>query len=183
MNATPSAIPDVKLIEPTVFGDERGYFFESYNAGRFADATGESPDFVQDNQSFSAQGVLRGLHYQVIRPQAKLVRCVQGEIYDVAVDLRRSSPTFGRYVGVMLSSDNYRQLWVPVGFAHGFYVVSATAIVLYKTTDYYSPEGERSILWNDPALAIDWPHASGTAPSVSDKDLNALPFRSADMFE
>ncbi len=183
MNAIPTAIPDVKLIEPKVFGDARGYFFESYNAGRFADATGESPDFVQDNQSFSTQGVLRGLHYQVIRPQAKLVRCLQGEIYDVAVDLRKSSSTFGEYVGATLSADNHRQIWVPVGFAHGFYVVSATAVVQYKTTDYYSPEGERAILWNDPDLAIAWPLVAGNGPSVSDKDLKALSFRLADKFE
>ncbi len=183
MNATPTIIPDVKLVEPRVFGDARGYFFESYNAARLAAALGENPDFVQDNQSLSTQGVLRGLHYQVIRPQAKLVRCVAGEIYDVAVDLRQSSPTFGQYVGATLSAENHRQLWVPVGFAHGFYVVSTTAVVLYKTTDYYSPEGERSILWNDPDLGITWPHTGTAGPSVSDKDLKALSFRSADKFE
>ncbi|HEX5788321.1 MAG TPA: dTDP-4-dehydrorhamnose 3,5-epimerase [Woeseiaceae bacterium] len=182
MKSIPTVIPDVCLLEPRVFGDARGYFFESYNAGRFAEATGERPAFVQDNQSFSTQGVLRGLHYQVIRPQAKLVRAVQGEIFDVAVDLRQSSPTFGQHVGVVLSGENQRQLWVPVGFAHGFYVLSETALVLYKTTDYYSPEGERSILWNDPALAIEWPVAAGDSPAVSDKDLQGLSFAAADKF-
>ncbi len=182
MNATPTRIPDVRIIEPKVFGDARGYFFESFNAQRFADAVGTTPDFVQDNQSYSARGVLRGLHYQVVRPQAKLVRVVQGEIYDVAVDLRESSPSFGEHVGVRLSAENHRQLWIPVGFAHGFYVISETAVVLYKTTNYYSPEGERAILWNDPELAIDGPMPDGAAPAVSDKDQKALSFRAADKF-
>ena len=176
-------IPDVRIVEPKVFGDARGYFFESFNAQRFSEATGQEPVFVQDNQSYSVRGVLRGLHYQVLRPQAKLVRAVQGEIYDVAVDLRASSPTFGRSAGVRLSSENHRQLWIPVGFAHGFFVLSETAVVLYKATDYYSPEGERSILWNDPELAIEWPMAAGTSPSVSDKDLKALSFDAAEKFE
>jgi dTDP-4-dehydrorhamnose 3,5-epimerase len=182
VNVITTAIADVKLVEPKVFGDSRGHFLESYNAARFAEAVGASPAFIQDNQSFSTRGVLRGLHYQVIRPQAKLVRCVHGEIYDVAVDLRQSSPTFGRYVGAMLTAENHRQLWIPVGFAHGFYVVSPTAVVLYKTTDYYSPDGERAILWNDPDLAIAWPMDAGSEPSVSDKDLKALAFRVADKF-
>jgi dTDP-4-dehydrorhamnose 3,5-epimerase len=175
-------IPDLCVLEPRVFGDARGYFFESYNAERFAEATGARPVFVQDNQSFSTRGVLRGLHYQVVRPQAKLVRAVQGEIFDVAVDLRQSSPTFGRHAGVILSQENQRQLWVPVGFAHGFFVLSETAVVLYKTTDYYSPEGERSILWNDPTLAIDWPVGAGETPAVSDKDLKGASFAAADKF-
>lgn len=183
MKVTATLIPDVTLVEPKVFGDSRGHFFESYNAARFADAVGADPAFLQDNQSFSTMGVLRGLHYQVVRPQAKLVRCVQGEIYDVAVDLRKSSPSFGQHVGELLSAENHRQLWIPVGFAHGFYVVSPTAVVLYKTTDYYSPEGERAILWNDPELAIRWPMAAGSEPSVSDKDLKALSFQAAEKFE
>jgi len=178
----PTEMPDVRIVEPKVFGDARGYFFESFNTERFAAAIGVAPDFVQDNQSFSTRGVLRGLHYQVLQPQAKLVRVVQGEIFDVAVDIRESSPTFGRYTGVRLSSDNHRQLWIPVGFAHGFYVLSETAVVLYKATDYYSPDGERAMLWNDPELAINWPMPAGASPSVSDKDLKALSFRAADKF-
>lgn len=183
MKVIPTEIPDVRIVEPKVFGDARGYFFESFNAERFAAVVGVAPDFVQDNQSSSTQGVLRGLHYQVLRPQAKLVRVVHGEIFDVAVDLRESSPTCGRYTGVRLSAENQRQLWIPVGFAHGFYVLSEAAVVLYKASDYYSPEGERAILWNDPELAIDWPMPAGASPSVSDKDLRALSFRAADKFE
>jgi dTDP-4-dehydrorhamnose 3,5-epimerase len=183
VNITATGIADVKLVEPKVFGDSRGHFFESYNAARFSEAVGATPVFIQDNQSLSTRGVLRGLHYQVVRPQAKLVRCAEGEIYDVAVDLRQSSPTFGQYVGAMLTAENHQQLWIPIGFAHGFYVLSPTAVVLYKTTDYYSPEGERAILWNDPDLAIAWPMAAGSEPSVSDKDRKALFFRAADKFE
>jgi dTDP-4-dehydrorhamnose 3,5-epimerase len=182
MNVTDTAIPEVKLIEPRVFDDSRGYFFESFNAARFAEAIGSATDFVQDNQSMSSRGVLRGLHYQVQQVQAKLVRVVQGEIHDVAVDLRKSSPTFGQHVGVNLSAENHLQLWIPEGFAHGFYVRSETAIVIYKTTDYYSPEGERSLLWNDPDLAIDWSMPAGESPSISDKDLRALSFRNAEKF-
>ena len=155
MKVTPTSIPDVKLVEPRVFGDDRGFFFESWNARTLA-AAGIDTAFVQDNHSRSRRGVLRGLHYQIERAQGKLVRCVIGEVYDVAVDLRRSSPTFGRHVGMILSSTNQRMLWVPPGFAHGFVVLSETADFLYKTTDYWSAEHERTLLWNDPALAIDW---------------------------
>jgi dTDP-4-dehydrorhamnose 3,5-epimerase len=182
MKVVPTEIPDVRIIEPKIFGDARGYFFESFNEQRFVEAIGHAPGFVQDNQSYSVRGVLRGLHYQILRPQAKLVRVVHGEIFDVAVDLRESSPTFGRSTGVRLSSENHRQLWIPVGFAHGFFVLSETAVVLYKSTDYYSPEGERGILWNDPELSIAWPMAAGTTPSISEKDLKALSFRAAEKF-
>jgi dTDP-4-dehydrorhamnose 3,5-epimerase len=154
---TPTAIPDVLVLEPKVFGDHRGFFFESFNARDFAQATGVDAQFVQDNHSKSARGVLRGLHYQIQHAQGKLVRVVQGKVFDVAVDLRKSSPTFGRWVGAELSADNYRQLWVPPGFAHGFVVLSESAEFLYKTTDYWYPEYERSLLWNDPAVGIDWP--------------------------
>ena len=154
---TPTAIAEVLILEPKVFGDARGFFFESFNARDFAQATGLDVDFVQDNHSKSAKGVLRGLHYQIQHPQGKLVRVVQGEVFDVAVDLRQSSPTFGSWVGVNLSADNKRQLWVPPGFAHGFVVLSESAEFLYKTTDYWYPEHERSLLWNDPAIGIDWP--------------------------
>jgi len=182
MKVVPTEIPDVRIIEPKIFGDARGYFFESFNEQRFGEAIGQAPRFVQDNQSFSVRGVLRGVHYQVQRPQAKLVRAVHGEIYDVAVDLRVSSPTFGRTTGVRLSAENHRQLWIPVGFAHGFLVLSETAVVLYKATDYYWPEGERAILWNDPELAIPWPMAAGMSPSISEKDLKALSFQAAEKF-
>lgn len=157
MKAIATDIPGLTILEPRVFGDERGFFFESYNRRAFREATGLDPDFVQDNHSRSARGVLRGLHYQVRQPQGKLVRVVAGEVWDVAVDLRRSSPTFGRWVGLALSAANRRMLWVPEGFAHGFVVTSDAAEFLYKTTDYYAPEHERSLLWNDPALGIDWP--------------------------
>lgn len=165
----PTAIPDVLIIEPKVFGDVRGFFFESYNEQVFAQSTGLILNFVQDNHSRSAKGVLRGLHYQIKRPQGKLVRVVRGSVFDVAVDLRRSSPTFGCWVGVELSENNHRQLWVPPGFAHGFVVTSESADFLYKTTDYYAPEHERCIAWNDPAIGILWPLDGAPALSVKDR--------------
>lgn len=179
MNLTPLAIPDVMLIEPRVFGDHRGFFFESFNARAFADATGCQETFVQDNHSRSSQGVLRGLHYQVQQAQGKLVRAVVGEIFDVAVDIRRGSPTFGQWVGATLTAENKHQLWVPAGFAHGFVVVSETAEVLYKTTDYYAPQHERSILWNDPAIGIEWP--THVEPLLSEKDAAAVLLADADL--
>jgi dTDP-4-dehydrorhamnose 3,5-epimerase len=169
MKVTPCAIADVLLIEPRVFGDARGFFFESFNQRAFAQATGLDVNFVQDNHSKSAKGVLRGLHYQVIHPQGKLVRVVAGEVFDVAVDIRPDSPTFGRWVGEMLSADNNRQLWIPPGLAHGFLVLSDSAEFLYKTTDYYAPEHERCLAWNDPAVAIAWPDL-GSPPQLSAKD-------------
>jgi dTDP-4-dehydrorhamnose 3,5-epimerase len=168
MKVIPTAIPDVLIIEPTVFGDERGFFFESFNQRRFLDLTGLNVDFVQDNHSRSVKNVLRGLHYQIQQPQGKLVRVVQGTVFDVAVDIRRSSPTFGKHVGVELSSDNKRMVWIPSGFAHGFVVLSDTAEFLYKTTDYWAPEFERSIAWNDPAIGIEWPVEG--VPALSEKD-------------
>lgn len=168
MHIQPTAIPDVVIIEPKVFGDDRGFFYESFNARRFTELTGITADFVQDNHSKSAQNVLRGLHYQIRQPQGKLVRVIAGEVFDVAVDLRKSSPTFGHWVGVTLSADNKRQLWIPEGFAHGFVTLSASAEFLYKTTDYWAPEFERSILWNDPAIGIQWP--TNAAPLLSGKD-------------
>ena len=181
MQATRLAIPDVVLIEPKVFGDARGFFFESFNQRAFNEATGTDHQFVQDNHSRSARGVLRGLHYQIQQPQGKLVRVVRGAVFDVAVDIRRSSPTFGRWVGEKLSEDNHRQLWVPPGFAHGFVVLSDTAEFLYKTTDYYAPEHERCIAWNDPSLAIDW-QLDGVAPLLSAKDAAGLSLESAELF-
>ena len=178
---TPTAIADVLVLEPKVFGDARGFFFESFNARDFAQATGLTHDFVQDNHSKSARGVLRGLHYQIQHPQGKLVRVVQGEVFDVAVDLRRRSPTFGRWVGERLSADNKRQLWVPPGFAHGFVVLSESAEFLYKTTDYWYPEHERSLLWNDPELGIDWPIDG--APQLAAKDAAAARLKDAEVFE
>ena len=168
MKIIPTAIPDVLIIEPKVFGDERGFFFESFNSRRFAELTGCAVEFLQDNHSRSVKNVLRGLHYQIQQAQGKLVRAVQGTVYDVAVDIRRSSPTFGQHVGVELSADNKRMLWIPPGFAHGFVVLSDTAEFLYKTTDYWAPEFERSIAWNDPALGIPWPIQG--EPSLSAKD-------------
>jgi dTDP-4-dehydrorhamnose 3,5-epimerase len=168
MKATPLAIPDVMLIEPKVFGDERGFFFESFNQRQFNAAVGYDVEFVQDNHSRSVKNVLRGLHYQIQHPQGKLVRAVQGTVYDVAVDLRRSSATFGQHVGVELSADNKRMLWVPPGFAHGFVVLSEAAEFLYKTTDYWYPEFERTLAWDDPTVNIAWPHSG--APSLSGKD-------------
>ena len=174
------AIPDVLVLEPKVFGDDRGFFFESFNARAFAQATGLKRDFVQDNHSKSAKHVLRGLHYQIQQPQGKLVRVTQGEVFDVAVDLRKSSKTFGQWVGVHLSAENKKQLWVPEGFAHGFVVLSETAEFLYKTTDYYAPEYERSLLWNDPALGIDWPFEG--EPKLAAKDAAALALSQAELY-
>jgi dTDP-4-dehydrorhamnose 3,5-epimerase len=175
MKVTACRIADVLLIEPRVFGDERGFFYESFNQRAFTEATGVTLPFVQDNHSKSAQGVLRGLHYQVQQPQGKLVRVVAGEVFDVAVDTRPESPTYGQWVGEILSQSNHRQLWVPPGLAHGFLVLSETAEFLYKTTDYYAPEYERCILWNDPTLAIAWPDL-GSAPKLSVKDAAGLLF-------
>ncbi len=177
---TPTAIAEVLILEPKVFGDARGFFFESFNARDFAQVTGLDVDFVQDNHSKSARGVLRGLHYQIQYPQGKLVRVVQGEVFDVAVDLRQSSATFGRWVGERLSADNKRQLWVPPGFAHGFVVLSESAEFLYKTTDYWYPEHERSLLWNDPAIGIDWP--LDAQPLLAAKDAAAALLRDAEVF-
>ena len=179
MIVTPTGLPDVKLIEPRAFGDERGVFFESWNARAFAEA-GLDIAFVQDNHSRSKRGVLRGLHYQIAHAQGKLVRCVVGEVFDVAVDLRRSSPTFGRWAGVTLSADNRRMVWVPPGFAHGFIVLSESADFLYKTTDYWHPEHERTLLWNDPALGIVWPQTG--APIVNAKDAAGAPLAAADVY-
>lgn len=173
MKVIPTAIPDVLVLEPRVFGDARGFFLESFNQRAFAEATGLNPTFVQDNHSRSARGVLRGLHFQVQQPQGKLVRVVRGAVFDVAVDIRPESPTFGRWAGVELSEDNHRQLWIPPRLAHGFLVLSETADFLYKTTDYYAPAHERSIAWNDPTLAIDWPLA-GAQPALSAKDQAAM---------
>ncbi|MDM8357957.1 dTDP-4-dehydrorhamnose 3,5-epimerase [Pandoraea communis] len=175
MQLISTAIPAIKVIEPKVFGDSRGYFFESFNQRNFNDALGETLTFVQDNQSRSARGVLRGLHYQIKQPQGKLVRVLHGEIYDVAVDIREGSPTFGKWVAEVLSAENKKQLWIPAGFAHGFVVISETAEVLYKTTDYWAPQFERCIRWDDPALAIPWP-LDGITPVVSDKDRQGMSF-------
>ena len=168
MNVVSTSIPGVLIIEPKIFGDSRGFFFESFNQRAFNDATGLDVNFVQDNHSRSAQGVLRGLHYQSQQSQGKLVRVVRGSVFDVAVDIRRTSPHFGQWVGVELSEDNQRQLWVPPGLAHGFLVTSASADFLYKTTDYYAPEFEHCIAWNDPTIGIDWP--AGVTPQLSKKD-------------
>lgn len=179
MQARPTALPDVQVLAPRVFGDERGYFFEAYNRKTFDRLLESKPSFVQDNQSRSAKGVLRGLHYQIRQPQGKLVRVLSGEIYDVAVDIRRSSPTCGRWVGIRLSAQSHEQLWIPEGFAHGFCVISDYAEVLYKTSDYYAPEHERCIRWDDPKLAIDWPI---DAPQLSEKDLGGASFKDAELF-
>ncbi|WP_076590920.1 dTDP-4-dehydrorhamnose 3,5-epimerase [Herminiimonas arsenitoxidans] len=173
-------IPDVVLIEPTVFGDDRGFFFESFNEHRFAEAIGKTVQFVQDNHSKSARGVLRGLHYQIQQAQGKLVRVVSGEVFDVAVDIRKSSPTFGQWVGAVLSAENKRQMWVPEGFAHGFVVISESAEFLYKTTDYWAPEYERCIAWNDPAIGIQWP--IDVPPVLSGKDQKGLQLVEAEVF-
>jgi dTDP-4-dehydrorhamnose 3,5-epimerase len=180
MKITPTEIPEIILIEPQIFQDDRGFFFESYNQQKFTELTGLKTNFVQDNQSLSKQNVLRGLHYQIIQPQGKLVRTVTGSIFDVAVDIRQSSPSFGKWVGYELSAENKRQLWIPPGFAHGFVVLSEVAEVLYKTTDYYAPGGDRTILWNDPDLAIDWKIA--TPPILSAKDQAGKAFKDADLF-
>jgi len=181
MKVTPTPIPDVLVIEPTIFRDHRGFFFESFNAQKFQAATGLDVAFVQDNHSYSQHNILRGLHYQVEHVQGKLVRAIAGSIFDVAVDLRQQSPTFGRWVAETLTADNQRQLWIPPGFAHGFLVLSDGAEVLYKTTDYYAPQGERTIIWNDADLAIDWPHQPAP-PVLSDKDLQGQPFKAAELF-
>ena len=180
MNVIKTEIPDLLIIEPKVFGDDRGFFFESFNARAFAEQTGVTDSFVQDNHSRSAKGVLRGLHYQIKQPQGKLVRAVEGEIYDAVVDVRRSSPTFGKWFGITLSAESKRQLWVPAGFAHGFVVTSDYAEVLYKTTDYWAPEHERSIIWNDPVLAIAWPLDG--EPLLSAKDEAGVPLAEAEVF-
>lgn len=180
MNIIKTDIPEVVILEPKVFGDARGFFFESYNENAFSAATGLRPKFVQDNHSGSTKGVLRGLHYQIRQPQGKLVRVVVGEVFDVAVDIRRTSPTFGKWVGAHLSADNRRMMWVPEGFAHGFVVLSEFAEFLYKTTDFYSPDHERCIRWDDPDLAIDWPIKN--APSLSAKDAQGVSFNQAELF-
>lgn len=180
MKITATAIPEVLILEPKVFGDERGFFYESFNARAFAEATGLQREFVQDNHSRSARGVLRGLHYQLQQTQGKLVRVTAGEVFDVAVDIRRSSETFGQWVGVHLSAENKRQLWVPEGFAHGFLVLSEFAEFLYKTTDYYAPAHEQSIRWDDPELAIDWPLSEPL--QLSAKDLAGTALREAKVF-
>lgn len=180
MNVLPTRLPGVLVLEPKVFGDSRGFFFESFNRRIFSEATGAEACFVQDNHSRSAKGVLRGLHYQIRQPQGKLVRVVKGAVFDVAVDLRKSSPTFGQWVGVELSEENQRQLWIPPGFAHGFAVLSESADFLYKTTDYYAPEHERCILWNDPDIGIDWPLRN---PLLSAKDQAGRALAEAEVFE
>ena len=182
MHITPCVIPDVLLLEPRVFGDDRGFFFESFNQRDFNQATGLALHFVQDNHSRSARNVLRGLHYQVVQPQGKLVRVVAGEVFDVTVDIRRNSPSFGKWAGEILSGANKRQLWVPPGLAHGFLVLSESADFLYKTTDYYAPAQERCIAWNDPTLAIDWP-LHGKPPELSAKDAAGRAFLEADLSE
>jgi dTDP-4-dehydrorhamnose 3,5-epimerase len=179
--ATPTAIPEVLVLEPKVFGDARGFFFESFNARDFREVTGVQADFVQDNHSKSSKGVLRGLHYQIQHPQGKLVRVVQGSVFDVAVDMRKSSPTFGQWVGEILSADNCKQLWIPPGFAHGFVVLSGSAEFLYKTTDYWYPEHERSLLWNDPAVGVEWP--IDVEPQLAAKDAAGKLLDQADLFD
>lgn len=178
---TPTAIPDVLVLSPKVFGDARGFFFESFNAQDFRQVTGLAVDFVQDNHSKSAKGVLRGLHYQIQHAQGKLVRVVQGEVFDVAVDMRKSSPTVGQWVGKILSAENHCQLWIPPGFAHGFVVLSESAEFLYKTTDYWYPEHERSLMWNDPTVAVEWP--IDFSPQLAAKDAAGRKFEEADLFD
>ena len=181
MNVVATAIPDVLIFEPRVFGDERGYLFESFRQHTFDQAIGVTRPFVQDNHSRSGRHVLRGLHYQLRQPQGKLIRVVVGEVFDVAVDLRRSSVTFGKWVGVMLSAENKRQMWIPEGFAHGFLVVSDVAETLYKSTDYYAPDHERSLLWNDPAIGVAWPLTG--SPNLAQKDVAGKPLAEADLFD
>lgn len=182
MRLIDTEIEDVKIIEPTVYGDARGFFFESFNEKRFTELTGIAATFVQDNHSKSVRGVLRGLHYQILQPQGKLVRVVAGEVFDVVVDLRRTSPTFGRYVCATLSEENKRMLWVPSGFAHGFLVTSESAEFLYKTTDYYAPQYERSLRWNDPQISVPWPLAAGEMPQLKAADANARLLADAETF-
>lgn len=181
MKVIPTSLPDVKIIEPRVFEDPRGFFFESFNLRNFVEQVDPAMQFVQDNHSRSVKGVLRGLHYQIQHPQGKLVRVIAGEVFDVAVDIRRSSPTFGQWAGVVLSAENRRQLWIPPGFAHGFYVTSDSAEFLYKTTDYWYPEHERSLLWNDPALGIEWP-LDGAFPQLATKDAAGRVLADAEVF-
>lgn len=181
MNIIPTAIPEVLILEPKVFGDHRGFFLESWNRKTFTQA-GLDLDFVQDNHSRSTRGVLRGLHYQILQPQGKLVRVTQGEVFDVAVDIRKSSPTFGQWIGVHLSADNHRMLWVPPGFAHGFLVLSEMADLLYKCTDYYAPEHERCIRWNDPDIGIAWPLGDIETPVLSAKDKNGAWLKDAEVY-
>lgn len=181
MQATPLAIPDVIVFEPRVFGDDRGFFFESFNHKVFEEVVGRTVRFLQDNHSRSAKGVLRGLHYQIKQPQGKLVRVTHGEVFDVAVDLRKSSATFGQWVGVLLSAENKKQLWIPEGFAHGFVVLSENAEFLYKTTDYWAPEHERSLAWDDATIGIDWPLEQ--QPVLSAKDQKAVSFEVAETFD
>lgn len=180
MEVVATAIPEVKILKPRVFKDERGFFMESYNQQVFREQVGVAVSFVQDNHSRSSRNVLRGLHYQIQQAQGKLVRVVSGEVFDVAVDMRKSSPTYGQAVSVVLTAENHEQLWVPPGFAHGFLVLSEHAELLYKTTDYYAPEHERSLLWNDPELAIDWPLSS--APILSEKDQQGVSFSQAEAY-
>ena len=180
MKVIPTTIPDVIILEPKVFGDSRGFFFESFNQQAFNKATGLDVQFVQDNHSRSTKGVLRGLHYQIQQPQGKLVRVTQGSVFDVVVDIRQSSATFGQWKGVELNADNHRQLWIPAGFAHGFVVLSESADFLYKTTDYYAPEFERCIAWNDPVIGIDW-HYDGE-PQLSGKDQQGVSLKDAELF-
>ena len=182
MRVLDTAIADIKMIEPNLFGDERGFFFESFNERAFQAVTGVTAQFVQDNHSRSVKGVLRGLHYQIQQTQGKLVRVVAGEVFDVAVDLRKRSSTFGKHIAVRLSAVNKRMLWVPPGFAHGFIVTSDSADFLYKTTDYYAPEYDRCLLWNDPALGIDWPLAETGAPKLKANDANGQPLDGAEIF-
>ncbi|QSI79042.1 dTDP-4-dehydrorhamnose 3,5-epimerase [Niveibacterium microcysteis] len=182
MQVTATALPDVLILEPTVFGDSRGFFMESFNANTFREATGLDVQFVQDNHSRSTRGVLRGLHYQLQQPQGKLVRVPRGRVFDVAVDMRRSSPNFGKWVGVELSEDNHRQLWIPPGFAHGFVVLSDSADFLYKTTDYYAPAHERCLKWNDPTVGVQWP-LDGLEPSLSGKDQQGSALADCDSFD
>jgi len=177
-----TAIPEVVVVEPQVFGDERGFFMETFRASLMDELTGGKP-FVQDNHSKSAHGILRGLHYQIQNPQGKLVRVVSGQVFDVAVDMRKNSPTFGKWVGEILSADNKRQLWVPEGFAHGFYVMSDSAEFVYKCTDYYAPEYDRSMKWDDPQIGIEWPLVDDKAPVLSAKDESGKSFAEADVFD
>ncbi|AKJ69018.1 dTDP-4-dehydrorhamnose 3,5-epimerase [Pandoraea thiooxydans] len=181
MKVTPTKIPEVLVIEPQIFGDDRGFFFESFNQKKFEEAVGRSVQFVQDNHSKSSRGVLRGLHYQIKQPQGKLVRVIVGEVFDVAVDLRKKSPTFGQWVGEYISAENKKQLWIPEGFAHGFVVTSEYAEFLYKTSEYWNSKYERAIAWNDPALGISWPMKKGLR--LSEKDLAAESFDSAEIFD
>ena len=181
MNIIETAIPDVKILEPKVFGDDRGFFMETFREEWFK-ANVADVSFVQDNHSKSSQGILRGLHYQTEQTQGKLVRVTQGEVYDVAVDMRKDSPTFGKHIGVLLSAENKRQLWVPEGFAHGFYVTTESAEFVYKCTDYYAPQFEQSVLWNDPALDIQWPLVNGQTPLLSEKDKAGLLLVNAPVF-